>query len=90
MALEHAEHVIRETGSNLRPYHPDYELMIFWRRDYDESTKILHHYELYDLMKTSQQPGPDRFVIAYDKVTRKTYLRTDLRSNENITTLPSK
>jgi hypothetical protein len=89
MARIHAERVLAESGSSLRPCPPDYELMTFWRKHYDEPTRAVHVYELYDFLKTSAQPGPDRFVIAYDKATRKTYLRADLRSNENLEILPA-
>ena len=89
MAHLHAQRVLREAGSQLRPYTPDYDLMTFWRRDYDEQTTVIHDYQLYDFLKTSREPGPDRFEIAYDTATRETYLRTDLRSNQNVGTLPS-
>ena len=89
MAHSHARRVLTETGSDLTPYSPDYELMIFWRRHYDESTKTVHDCQLYDFVKASPEPGPERFVIAYDKATRKTYLRADLRSNENLEALRS-
>ena len=84
MASVHAGKVLSDAGSSLKPYHPDYDLMIFGRRHYDESTTTLHLYTLYDFLKVSPEPGPDHFVIAYDKATRKTYLRSDLRSNENM------
>ncbi len=87
-AHNHAQKVLRESGSELSPYPPDYDLMTFWRRHYVEETLTIHDCQLYDFLKTSEKPGPDRFVIAYDKATRKTYLRADLRSNENIETLP--
>ncbi len=88
MAHGHARKVLRKAGSDLRPYHPDYELMIFWRRFYDESTMTIHDCQLYDFLKLSSRLGPCRFVIAYDKATRETYLRADLRSDENLEFLP--
>ena len=85
MAHVHAQKVLSDAGSSLSPYHPDYELMVFWRYYIDECTpKTLHECKLYDFLKVSPEPGPDHFVIAYDKATRKTYLRSDLRSNENM------
>jgi hypothetical protein len=90
MAHAHAERGLREAGSKLHPYSPDYDVMVFWRRHYDEKTQTIHDCQLYDFLKTSRQPGPDRFVIAYDMATRKTYLRTDLRSDVNIESLPSR
>lgn len=87
MADIHARRVLAEAG--LGEDRGKYELMVFWRRHYDEDTKLVHVLELYDYLKTSPAPGPDRFVIAYDKATRKTYLRSDLRSNENLESLPT-
>lgn len=87
MAHLHAARVLEEAGSSLRPYRPDYDLEMFWRKHYDEEAKVLHVYQLYDFLKASSEPGPDRFVIAYDNVTRETYLRNDLRSNANLESL---
>ena len=84
MAHAHAKRSLSEAGSSLTPYWPDYELLTFWRRHYDTPTKTIHDYKLYDFLKVSPEPGPSRFVIAYDTATRKTYLRADLRSNENM------
>jgi hypothetical protein len=89
MAYGHAAKVIQEAGSELKAGHPDYDVMTFWRRHYDEEARILHDCQLYDFLKVSKHPGPDRFVIAYDKATRETYLRADLRSNENLSCLPT-
>ncbi|GJM25525.1 MAG: hypothetical protein DHS20C16_19400 [Phycisphaerae bacterium] len=88
MAHLHAARVLEEAGSGLRPYRPDYDLEVFWRKHYDKEAEILHVYQLYDFLKTSQEPGPKRFVIAYDKATRETYLRKDLRSNRNLKSVP--
>jgi hypothetical protein len=84
MAQVHAGDVIKNAGADPRQY----EQEVFTRKYYDRATHVVHVYELYDFMKTSPDPGPDRFVIAYDKATRKTYLRSDLRSNENLERLP--
>ena len=89
MAHIHAKRALSEAGSSLTPYRPDYELMVFWRRHYDTCTKTIHDCQLYDFLKVSPKPGPERFVIAYDKATRKTYLRADLRSDENMESLRS-
>ena len=87
MAHRHAQRVVSPYG--ITPYAPNYDLEIFWRKHYDAATGKHHSYELYDFLKVSPQPGPDRFVIAYDRATRKTYLRADLRSNDNLETLRS-
>ncbi len=84
MAHIHANRVLTEAGSNLESHYPDYSMMTFRRDHYDRSTHVVHVCELYDFLKVSPEPGPERFVIAYDKVTRKTYLRANLRSNENL------
>jgi hypothetical protein len=86
-AHQHAERVLRDAGTQLSPY-SDYDLMTFYRRQWDESAEVMHKYELYDFLKICATPGPPRFVIAYDMATRKTYLRADLRSNENLERLP--
>jgi len=87
MATQHALGVIEQANQQLTL--ADYDLEVFWRKHYDESTKTTHFYELYDFAKKSANPGPDRFVIAYDRHTRNTYLRADLRSNENLDRLPA-
>src|SRR5688500_3547460 len=69
MAHSHAARVLQEAGSELRPYSPDYEAMTFWRRYYDKQAEMIHDYQLYDFLKVSSEPGPNRFVIAYDKAT---------------------
>lgn len=89
MAHGHAARVLKESGSALEPYRPDYDYLVFFRRHYDESTHAFHSCELYDFLKISDKPGPERFVIAYEKETKKTYLRTDLRTNLNIDRLPT-
>jgi len=83
MAYAHAEQVLKEQGSSSSTY----DVMVFWRRHYDENTHVIHDCQLYDFLKTTAGPGPEHFVIAYDKATRETYLRTDLRSDQNITSL---
>lgn len=88
MATSHAREVLADAGNGQTPNQLDYDMMIFTRRVFDESTQTEHHLELYDFLKTSSHCGPQRFVIAYDDVTRKTYLRSDLRSNENLDSLP--
>lgn len=88
MAHDHAQKVLLQSGSKLNAFY-DYDLMTFGRRHFDEDTRILHRYQLYDFVKKTDAHGPERFVIAYDYATRKTYLRSDLRSNENLTTLPA-
>lgn len=87
MAHAHAGELLQAAGSDLDA-HDDYDLMIFFRRHNDLVRRIVHRYELYDFLKTSPKPGPERFVIAYDDATRRTYLRSDLRSNENLESLP--
>lgn len=87
-AHKHAERVLRDAGTQLTPYWPNYELMCFYRQHWDKSTEVMHEYELYDFLKICDRPGPPRFVIAYDMATRKTYLRAELRSNENLDRLP--
>ena len=89
MAIEHAARVLREAGTELSPTWPDYEVMTFYRRYWDESTEVMHRYELYDFVKICDKPGPARFVIAYDVGTRETYLRANLRSNHNLDRLPT-
>ncbi len=74
LAHGHAERVLKEAGSKLRPYAPDYDMKTFWTS----------HSEFYDFLKTSTKPGPNRFVIVYDSEKRKTYLRADLHSDENL------
>ncbi len=88
MAHIHADRVLREAGSNLSSYRPDYNTIVFIRRPCGKSTGVRHKYELWEFLKTSSQPGPSRFVIAYDNVTRKTYLRANLHSDENLERLP--
>ena len=83
MALGHADRALREVGCDLS-YSDDYALMEFWRVYYDERENVLHELKLYDFLKTAKGSGPDRFVIAYDFVRRQTYLRADLRSDENL------
>ncbi len=89
MAHQHADRVLAQVGDGLSCF-DDYDLMVFWRRHFDEETRVLHDYQLYDVVKTSDRPGLKRFIIAYDTATRKTYLRSELRSNENIDSLPPK
>lgn len=90
MAHLHAADVLKAAGCELSPFGGgNYNLMEFWTKYYDEKTKIVHFYQLYDFLKICDKPGPDRFVIAYDTVTRKTYLRSDLRSNVNLDRLPA-
>ena len=89
MARIHADRVLEQINDELSS-RDDYDLVTFWRRHWDSETKVMHVYKLYDFVKTSDRPGPKRFVIAYDKVTRKTYLRSELRSNENLDSLPPK
>jgi len=84
MATRHAREALKDAGYDLTPGYPDYDLMIFGRRHYDRETEVLHHLVLYDFLKIADKPGPNRFVIAYDTATRETYLRPDLRSNENL------
>lgn len=88
MANEHARAVLQAAGSSLSPESPDYSVLVFWRNHLDSANNTQHRYELYDFVKTSQAPGPESFVIAYDNVTRSTYLRSDLRSNQNLDRLP--
>ena len=83
MAHGHAAQVLDEQGVEL-DLHRDYESMTFWRRDYDEENHVLHDYQLYDFLKTSDRLGPERLLIAYDTATRQTYRRSNLRSNENL------
>lgn len=84
MAKMHAISELERVHADLE----DYDLMVFHRRHYDQESREVHHYELYDYLKTSSGAGPVRFVVAYDNVTRQTYLRSDLRSNSNIDRLP--
>lgn len=88
LAEEHAMNALRDSGCRLTC--SDYELMVFWRRHTpkENGLYIVHDMQLYDYIKKSEKPGPDHFVIAYDKATRKTYLRSDLRSNENLDAIP--
>ena len=85
-AHRHARRALREAGFDISPHCPNYELEIFWRVDRRDSP--FRYYVLYDFLKVSAKPGPDRFVIASDMVTHKTYLRADVRSNENLDALP--
>lgn len=89
MAYEHAQSALHESGWTLDPY-KDYDLEIFRRRFAERVEQEYRHHdlELYDFLKKASSPGPDRFVIAYDNVTKATYLRQDLRSNENLANLP--
>lgn len=64
-------------------------MLEFRRGHYDAETKVFHKYQLYDFLKTSPGPGPAHFVIAYDTATRKTCLRADLRSNQDLDRLPA-
>ncbi|QDV89027.1 hypothetical protein RAS2_00880 [Phycisphaerae bacterium RAS2] len=88
LAEEHATNALTESGWELSC--TDYELMVFWRRHTpkENGMYVVHDLQLYEYLKKSEKPGPDRFVIAYDKATRKTHLRSDLRSNENLDALP--
>lgn len=84
-AHQHASRVLREAGSDLRPYSDGgYDLMVFRRKYYDKVKQVLHVYELYDFVKVADRPGPDHFVIVYDDITGTTYLRSDLRSEKNL------
>ncbi len=87
MARIHANRVLEQLSDDLSVLE-DYDLETFWRKHYDQETRVVHIYQLYDFLKISDRHGPNRFVIAYDKVTRKTYLRSDLRSNEDLDALP--
>ena len=87
-AMNHAERVLREAGSDLRPYKDHYDLMTFTRSHWDAEQEIMFIYKLYDFVRITDKPGPDHFVIAYDKKTGETYLRSDLRSNKNLESLP--
>ena len=84
MAMAHAKATIERGGSSLSPDRPDYNLEIFFRRHFDEKANIRHSYEIYDFLKNSHSPGPERIIIAYDNVTRMTHLRSNLRSNVNL------
>jgi hypothetical protein len=88
LAEQHAKNALHDSGWGLTS--SDYERMLFWRRHTPKESGlyIVHDLQLYEYRKISEKPGPDRFVIAYDKATRKTYLRSDLRSNENLDALP--
>jgi hypothetical protein len=88
MAMGHAQRVLKEAGSSLEIL-KDYNTLTFRRMHFDHDTRVVHVFELYDFVKNSPGVGPEAFVIAYDKVTRKTYLRADLRTNENLETLPT-
>lgn len=84
LAIIHANEFLKESGSSLRCHYPSYDLEMFSRFWYDEETETEHPLVLYDYLKTTNESGPRRFVIAYDKFDRRTYLRTDLRSNQNL------
>ncbi|GMV96487.1 MAG: hypothetical protein AMXMBFR83_08530 [Phycisphaerae bacterium] len=75
MARHHARRVLREAGSTLSAGHPAYGVMTFRRRHSDEKIGTIHgtihDCRLDDFLKTSKEPGPDRFVIAYDKASRR-------------------
>jgi hypothetical protein len=86
--LEHAAKTLDESGSSLKPFKPDYQLMIFRREPDGLVIEGKPDLELYDFFKTTSERGPDRFVIVYDRRTRETYLRDDLRSNENLERWP--
>jgi hypothetical protein len=88
MVMNHARQVLREAGSSLAP-HRDYDRAIFWRKYYDKDAHNMRVWELYDFVKIAPGPGPEHFVIVYEENTRKTYLRTNLRSVENLERLPT-
>ena len=88
MVRQHASRALKEAGYEVRPYWPDYEAMQFDRFYYDKAGDSYHNWELTDFLKITDKPGPDRFVIVYERETRKTYLRSNLRSNENLERLP--
>jgi hypothetical protein len=89
MVLAHASKVLAKTSCVPKPSLNDYDQMTFARKHYDKDTKIVHIYVLYDyLRKQTPGCGPERFVIAYDKATKRTYLRRNLRSNDDIESLP--
>lgn len=58
----------------------------------DYAAETFHHYnrrtghfeELSDFLKRNDMRGPDRFVIAFDFDTGEMFLRSDLRSLENL------
>jgi len=83
IAQHRARKLIQECGSDLNPYHPEYDLEIFYRqRESGESE------ELFDYVKASPRPGPSHFVIVYDFGARTTHVRTDLRSKQNLDHIP--
>jgi len=86
MAMKHARSFLKDDVgvTNERPL-DDYDLMVFYRQHYDKQLQETHNLTLYDFLKNDKRAvGPDRFVIAYDKFDRKTYVRDNLRSNEDI------
>ncbi len=86
MATIHARNFLKDQVgiTNERPLE-DYDLMVFYRQHYDFETRECHNLTLYDYLKNNKNAeGPERFVIAYDKFDRKTYVRDNLRSNEDI------
>jgi hypothetical protein len=86
MAHLHAQQALADAGFSTDHFRDQFDLEIFTRRHVDGD--VVHHYELYEFLKTAPTPGPERIVIAYDDVTRTTYIRRDLRSNQDLTSLP--
>jgi len=86
MATRHALRFLKdEVGVKHERPLGNYDLMIFYRQHYDKQLRETHNLTLYDYLKNdSSAEGPERFIIAYDKFDRRTYLRDSLRSNEDI------
>lgn len=84
VAQGHAIRFLREAGFGDLKLYQDYDSTISERTWFEPATGIKHRYTVYDYLKKSERPGPIRFVIVYDAVTRRTYLRDDPRSNVNL------
>ncbi|HPF39624.1 MAG TPA: hypothetical protein P5081_22960 [Phycisphaerae bacterium] len=85
-AQGHARRFLREaTGdADNRPLHDHYRLCVSERSWFSPDDRKVHRFTIYDYLKCGEAPGPQRFVIAYDALTRSTSLRDDPRSNVDI------
>jgi hypothetical protein len=88
MAHETADHALRVAGYEINSYHPNYDLEEFGYLWYDKQSGRLHHETLYDFLKITELPGPQRFVVAFDWETGDFFLRSELRSRSNLAALP--
>lgn len=83
-----ADRALEAGGYDINSYTPNYDLREFTQIRYFEETGKFHVERLYDFLKTTQQAGFPHFVVVFDHDTGEFFLRSDLRSYTNLSSLP--